>query len=137
MDAEEKITAVRNRDKNYRDKFHVAVKTMGIVCMPDCPANPLEKNIVFYDTLHDALKAGYRPCKICMKEYYNSKKSDMVETIKITRYQSPVGEMLVGSHGGKLCICDWAVEKHRGTIDRRIQKHLNAKYEEGTSDIIR
>lgn len=59
-----------------------------------------------------------------------------METIKITRYQSPVGEMLVGSYGDKLCICDWAVEKRRGTIDRRIQRHLNAKYEEGTSDII-
>ena len=43
-----------------------------------------------------------------------------METIKITRYQSPVGEMLVGSYGDKLCICDWAVEKRRGTIDRRI-----------------
>ena len=32
-----------------------------------------------------------------------------METIKITRYQSPVGEMLVGSYGDKLCICDWAV----------------------------
>ena len=59
-----------------------------------------------------------------------------METIKITRYQSPVGEMLVGSYGDKLCICDWAVKKRRGTIDRRIQRHLNAKYEEGTSDII-
>ena len=59
-----------------------------------------------------------------------------METIKITRYQSPVGEMLVGSYGDKLCICDWVVEKRRGTIDRRIQRHLNAKYEEGTSDII-
>ena len=59
-----------------------------------------------------------------------------METIKITRYQSPVGEMLVGSYGDKLCICDWAVEKRRSTIDRRIQRHLNAKYEEGTSDVI-
>lgn len=71
-----------------------------------------------------------------MKEYHNTKKSNM-ETIKITRYQSPVGEMLVGSYGNKLCICDWAVEKRRGTIDRRIQKHLHAEYEEGTSDIIK
>ncbi len=44
--------------------------------------------------------------------------------------------MLIGSHGGKLCLCDWAVEKRRGTIDRRIQRHLNARYETGTSEII-
>ena len=59
-----------------------------------------------------------------------------METIKIIRYQSPVGEMLVGSYGDKLCICDWAVEKRRSTIDRRIRRYLNAKYEEGTSDVI-
>lgn len=59
-----------------------------------------------------------------------------METIKITRYQSPVGEMIVGSYGDKLCICDWAVEKRRGTIDRRICRHLEAAYEIGTSPII-
>jgi len=84
---------------------------------------------------NDALQAGYRSCKICMKEFHNNKRNNM-ETIKITRYQSPVGEMLVGSYGDKLCICDWAVEKRRSTIDRRIQRHLRAKYEEGTSDVI-
>ena len=135
MKTEEKIKAVRNRDASYRDKFFVAVRTTKIVCTPDCPAKPLEKNIVFYDTLEEALQAGYRPCKICMKEFPNNKRNNM-ETIKITRYQSPVGDMLVGSYGDKLCICDWAVEKRRSTIDRRIQRHLNAKYEEGTSDII-
>lgn len=59
-----------------------------------------------------------------------------METIKIARYQSPVGEMIVGSYGDKLCICDWVVERRRSTIDRRIQRHLNAKYEEGTSAVI-
>ena len=90
MKTEEKIKAVKNRDASYRDKFFVAVRTTKIVCTPDCPAKPLEKNIVFYDTLEEALQAGYRPCKICMKEFHNNKRNNM-ETIKITRYQSPVG----------------------------------------------
>lgn len=59
-----------------------------------------------------------------------------MEPIKIKRWQSPVGEMLVGSHEGKLCICDWSAGKCRGTIDRRIQRHLNARYETGMSEII-
>lgn len=71
METKEKLKAVRNRDVNYRGKFFVAVRTTKIVCTPDCPAKPLEKNIVFYDTLDEALQAGYRPCKVCMKEYYN------------------------------------------------------------------
>lgn len=60
-----------------------------------------------------------------------------METITITRYASPVGEMILGSYECRLCICDWAVEKRRGTIDRRIRRHLRAEYEEGSSDIIR
>lgn len=59
-----------------------------------------------------------------------------MEIIKIVRYPSPVGEMIVGSCGDRLCICDWAVEKRRSTIDRRIRRHLNACYQEGTSEVI-
>lgn len=59
-----------------------------------------------------------------------------MNTIKITRYLSPAGAMIVGSCGERLCICDWAVEKRRASIDRRICRHLNAIYEEGESDVI-
>ncbi len=56
--------------------------------------------------------------------------------IKITRYQSPVGVMILGSYGDKLCMCDWAIEKRRDRIDRRICRLLNAEYEEASSDTI-
>lgn len=139
MNREEMLEAVRKRDKSFRGKFYVAVRTTKIVCTPDCPAKPLEKNIDFYDNIQNAFADGYRPCKICMKEYYPdnvTKTTNKMETIKITRYQSPVGEMILGSYMDKLCLCDWAVEKRRRTIDRRICRHLNAEYEAGTSDII-
>ena len=60
-----------------------------------------------------------------------------MEPIRITRYQSPVGEMIIGSYGDKLCICDWATEKRRDTIDHRIQRYLKAEYEDGTSEVIK
>lgn len=60
-----------------------------------------------------------------------------MEKIKITRYLSPVGEMIIGSWGDRLCICDWAVEKRRATIDRRICRYLNTEYQIGTSEINR
>ena len=41
--------------------------------------------------------------KKCMKEK---------NTIKIKSYESPCGVLLLGSFGGKLCLCDWQVEKH-------------------------
>ncbi len=52
------------------------------------------------------------------------------------RYHSPVGEMILASYGDKLCMCDWAVAKHRDTIDRRICHHLKSEYKEGYSQVI-
>ena len=69
MERAEMIRICRNREKGYNGKFYLAVKSTKIVCNPDCPAKvPLEKNMVFYDTLERALQNGYRPCRICMKE---------------------------------------------------------------------
>ncbi len=59
-----------------------------------------------------------------------------MDSIKITHYQSHVGEMILGSYGDKLCMCDWYIEKRRDSIDRRICHHLKAEYEDGTSEVI-
>lgn len=69
MKREEQICAVKNRDKSYDGKFFVAVKSTKIVCLPSCYSRiPLEKNMVFFDTLEEALENGYRPCKLCKPE---------------------------------------------------------------------
>lgn len=44
--------------------------------------------------------------------------------------------MIIGSAGDRLCLCDWFAGRHRAATDRKIQKCLNAVYEEGSSDII-
>lgn len=68
MEKEEKIKAIMNRDSSYDGKFYYGVKSTGIVCKPSCKAkNPHEKNIVLFDTFEQAIDAGFRPCKICMK----------------------------------------------------------------------
>lgn len=56
--------------------------------------------------------------------------------IKTRRYESPCGTLLLGSFDGKLCLCDWQVEKHRDHVDRRLKRVLNAEFEDGTSDVI-
>lgn len=50
--------------------------------------------------------------------------------IQIQRYHSPCGDLMLGSFEGKLCLCDWAVEKHRDVVDIRLRKVLHANYEE-------
>lgn len=57
--------------------------------------------------------------------------------IKTRRYESPCGTLLLGSFDGKLCMCDWQVEKHRDHVDRRLKRELKAEFEDGTSEIIK
>lgn len=56
--------------------------------------------------------------------------------IKVQRYESPCGLLLLGSFGDKLCLCDWQVEKHRDHVDRRLKRMLCAEFEVGTSEVI-
>ena len=51
-------------------------------------------------------------------------------------WQAPVGELILGSIGDKVCICDWNLEKRRAAVDRRICRALNARYMAGTSPTI-
>ena len=53
-----------------------------------------------------------------------------------TLYRCPAGDMILGSFGDKLCLCDWDIEKRRTSIDRRICRYLKAEYKEGISDIL-
>lgn len=45
-------------------------------------------------------------------------------------YHSPVGELLLGSLDGRLCLCDWRYRKGRDTVDQRIKTRLRAEYVE-------
>ena len=66
MTDNEKYTALVEKDPAYDGAFFAAVKTTGIFCRTTCTARkPKQENVCFYDTIHDALAAGYRPCKIC------------------------------------------------------------------------
>ena len=69
VDEKEKLQAIQKRDKSYDGKFIFGVKTTKIICRPGCPAKiPLEKNVMFFDTMEEAIEKGYRPCKRCKPE---------------------------------------------------------------------
>lgn len=59
-----------------------------------------------------------------------------METIRVQFYQSPYGELILGSLRDKLCICDWGDEKRRAVIDKRVRHALRADYETGASEVI-
>ena len=52
------------------------------------------------------------------------------------RYSAPCGDMILGSYGEKLCLCNWVVEKHPGRVDKRLRTLLGADYVEAPSDIL-
>jgi len=56
--------------------------------------------------------------------------------ISIQTYKSPIGELLLGSYEDKLCLADMKYRRMRTSIDKRIQKGLNAEYIEQSSVVI-
>ncbi len=51
-----------------------------------------------------------------------------MKTINIQSFKTSVGELLLGSFNGKLCLCDWKYRKMRASIDARIKKGLQAEF---------
>ena len=70
----------------------------------------------------------------CLMNHRNGIKEKNIIVIK--RYDSPCGALVLGSLEGKLCLCDWQVEKHRAYVDRRLKRVLEAGFKEGTSVVI-
>lgn len=60
----------------------------------------------------------------------------MRSCIQTLRYPAPCGEMILGSYGDKLCLCNWVEEKHPGRVDKRLRTLLKAGYEEAPSPVI-
>lgn len=67
LDSEEdRFQAIALRDTSLQTSFFFAVKTTGIYCRPGCPARtPRRDNIVYFDDVLAARRAGFRPCKRC------------------------------------------------------------------------
>ncbi len=59
-----------------------------------------------------------------------------MELVAIKYFETPLGELILGSFGQKLCLCDWHYRKHRKSIDDRIQTALNANYSEKNTPVI-
>ena len=55
--------------------------------------------------------------------------------IRVQRYVSPCGELMLGAWEGQLCLCNWSKEKHPGRVEARLQRLLRATYREESSDI--
>ena len=55
--------------------------------------------------------------------------------ICICHHPTPAGNMIIGSYGDQLCLCDWENGRGRDRVDNRIKKGLNTEMAEGSSPI--
>jgi len=91
MYSQEKVDAfydaLLRRDSSYVGIFYAAVKTTSVFCISTCRARkPKKENVVFYKTYTQALKNGFRPCKICCPTENSSKTPEkIVEAIKLVK----------------------------------------------------
>ncbi|HIP27629.1 MAG TPA: methylated-DNA--[protein]-cysteine S-methyltransferase, partial [Sulfurovum sp.] len=56
--------------------------------------------------------------------------------INIQYFNTPIGELILGSYDDKLCMADWRYRKMRDSIDRRLQKGLKAEYVEADTEVL-
>jgi len=59
-----------------------------------------------------------------------------MQTINIQIYNSPFGDLILGSFGNHLCLCNWKNGRKREMIDQKLQKLLKSRYAEADSDVI-
>ncbi len=57
--------------------------------------------------------------------------------ILVSEYTSPVGELVLGSYGDRLCLCDWKYRKMRDSINKRVSNQLQTSFVPGDSEVMR
>jgi AraC family transcriptional regulator of adaptative response/methylated-DNA-[protein]-cysteine methyltransferase len=66
VNEESMYQALLDKDPAFEGIFVVAVKTTGVFCRSTCTARkPKRENVEFFTSCKEALRHGYRPCKIC------------------------------------------------------------------------
>lgn len=66
ISADTMYDALLRKDAAYEGLFYAAIRTTGIFCRPTCTARkPKRENVEYFTTSAEAIRHGYRPCKVC------------------------------------------------------------------------
>lgn len=86
--------AVATRSSEADGQFYYAVRTTGVFCRPSCGSRkPLPKNVEFFESAEDAIRAGYRPCKRCRPDDRGSRNPAervMMEACRLLSLHEPI-----------------------------------------------
>ena len=61
---------------------------------------------------------------------------EAVGNINVQCYKTKIGELILGSFEGKLCLLDFKYRRMRTTVDKRIKQGLNAEFIESDDEIL-
>ena len=65
----EQWQAIKNKDSSYDGKFFYVLRSTGTICRPSCEKKIAEpKNVIIFESLEEALAAGYHTCRKCRPE---------------------------------------------------------------------
>ncbi|UCE25399.1 MAG: bifunctional transcriptional activator/DNA repair protein Ada [Candidatus Zixiibacteriota bacterium] len=93
-DRDEMIRVITERDTSFAGLFVVGVKSTGIFCRPGCPARtPRPKQMEFFATAGEALKAGYRACRRCRPKDIVEKPPALVEQLETLVRNNPASRI--------------------------------------------
>lgn len=99
---DQKWQALLDRDPDAEGQFVYGVTSTFIVCRPICPSRlGLKRNVVFFNTINEAISNGYRPCKRCKPddETWNKQRQVVMDSCEIIQDTVERG-------GKKICLED-------------------------------
>ncbi len=121
MTFEEKYSVLGTRNTKYDGTFFVAVKTTGIFCHPSCRVRiPKAENVIFYDSIEEALQNGFRPCKVCKPMEKIGETPEYIKNIIAELQQNPHEKITDEQLKAK------GIEPH--TIRRWFKKNYNTTF---------
>ena len=104
---QEQLNAILSKDRAYDGKFFCGAKTTRTVCLPSCAAKNCKiKNIVIFDTLEEALQAGFHPCLRCRPDHleWQGSRKELVSRAKALMESSYKEKFSLEELAGKLFI---------------------------------
>ena len=60
---------------------------------------------------------------------------EIIREIHVRYLDTPVGELVLGSSGDRLCLCDWRYRSRRVQVDQRLKRFFQADFVEGPSRV--
>lgn len=82
LDFETMYSAIVDNNASFEGSFITCVKTTGIFCRPACTARkPKKENVEFVADCNEAIKKGYRACKVCRPLTDKGSTPDYIEAL--------------------------------------------------------